>query len=122
MLMREGLIPNSSEALRGRTRGQKRERKSAPAPAEMRFSEDEIGRLFRPWEAARGFLLAVSGGPDSVALMLLAVEWARGRAVPPLFVATVDHGLREDSRQEAEMVADWAASLSLPHAILVWHG
>ncbi|MGH6935043.1 MAG: tRNA lysidine(34) synthetase TilS [Methylocella sp.] len=71
----------------------------------------------------RGIVLAVSGGPDSVALMVLAAEWARGRAAPPpLYVATVDHGLRKDSRGEAEMVARWAAGLSLPHAILVWAG
>ena len=55
--------------------------------------------VFRPWEQARGILLGVSGGPDSVALMLLAAEWARGCAMPPpLYVATVDHGLRNESR------------------------
>ncbi|MGI8568745.1 MAG: tRNA lysidine(34) synthetase TilS [Methylocella sp.] len=79
--------------------------------------------LFSPWEAARGIVLGVSGGPDSVALMLLAQEWARGRAErPPLYVAIVDHGLRKDSASEAEMAARWAAGLALPHAILVWNG
>ncbi|MDQ6701608.1 MAG: tRNA lysidine(34) synthetase TilS [Pseudomonadota bacterium] len=88
-----------------------------------RFSAGDIGRLFGPWEAARGIVLGVSGGPDSVALMLLAAEWARGRAAPPpLYVATVDHGLRKDSRGEAEMVVRWAAGLALPNAILVWDG
>ncbi|HUZ91822.1 MAG TPA: tRNA lysidine(34) synthetase TilS [Methylocella sp.] len=92
-------------------------------PAKARFSAGDIAALFSSWEAARGILLGVSGGPDSVALMLLAAEWARARAAPPaLFVATVDHGLRKESRGEAEMVADWAAALSLPHAILVWEG
>jgi tRNA(Ile)-lysidine synthase len=93
------------------------------APGKARFSAMDIGALFRPWEAARGIVLGVSGGPDSVALMLLAAEWARARALPPpLYVATVDHGLRKDSRGEAEMVARWAAGLGLPHAILVWEG
>jgi tRNA(Ile)-lysidine synthase len=93
------------------------------APGEAGFSAGDIVALFSPWEAARGIVLGVSGGPDSVALMLLAAEWARGRAAPPpLYVATVDHGLRKDSRGEAEMVARWAAGLSLPHAILVWGG
>jgi tRNA(Ile)-lysidine synthase len=83
----------------------------------------DIVALFRPFEAARGIVLGVSGGPDSVALMLLAAEWARARAPPPpLYVATVDHGLRKDSRGEAEMVARWAAGLALPHAILDWDG
>jgi tRNA(Ile)-lysidine synthase len=95
----------------------------APAPAEARFSSKDIAALFSPWEAARGIVLGVSGGPDSVALMLLAAEWARGRAErPALYVATVDHGLRKDSRGEAEIVAHWAAGLALPHAILVWDG
>jgi len=93
------------------------------APGKAEFSASDIVALFGPWEAARGIVLGVSGGPDSVALMLLAAEWARGRAAPPpLYVATVDHGLRKDSRGEAEMVARWAAGLALPHATLVWDG
>jgi tRNA(Ile)-lysidine synthase len=95
----------------------------APAPVEAGFSAGNIAALFSPWEAARGIVLGVSGGPDSVALMLLAAEWVRARAPPPpLYVATVDHGLRKDSRGEAEMVARWAAKLGLAHAILVWDG
>jgi tRNA(Ile)-lysidine synthase len=93
------------------------------APGKAGFSAWDIVALFSPWEAARGIVLGVSGGPDSVALMLLAAEWARTRAPPPpVYVATVDHGLRKDSRGEAEMVARWAAGLALPHAILVWDG
>jgi tRNA(Ile)-lysidine synthase len=93
------------------------------APAKAGFSAEDIKRLFGPWGAARGIVLGVSGGPDSVALMLLAAEWARARASPPpLYAATVDHGLRKDSRGEAEMVARWAAGLALPHAILAWDG
>ncbi len=93
------------------------------APGKAGFSAADIGALFRPWEGARGIVLGVSGGPDSIALMLLAAEWARARAEPlSLYVATVDHGLRKDSRGEAETVARWAAGLSLPHAILAWGG
>jgi tRNA(Ile)-lysidine synthase len=93
----------------------------AHAPITTPISAVDIAAIFSPWEAARGILLGVSGGPDSVALMLLAAEWARGRAAPPpLYVATVDHGLRKDSASEAEMAARWAAALALPHAILVW--
>ncbi|MCB9978416.1 MAG: tRNA lysidine(34) synthetase TilS [Rhodospirillales bacterium] len=49
--------------------------------------------------------LAVSGGPDSMALALLAADWVRssGRSDVPALI--VDHGLRPDSAQEAEMVA-----------------
>jgi tRNA(Ile)-lysidine synthase len=93
------------------------------ALSKARFSEQDIAALFSPWETAHAIVLGVSGGPDSVALMVLAADWVRGRAAPPaLFAATVDHGLRKESREEAEMVARWAAALALPHAILVWQG
>ncbi len=97
-------------------------RPAACAEGASRFTPDEIRRIFRPWEDAGAVLLAVSGGPDSVALMLLAAEWARAREAPRLSVATVDHGLRAGSGHEAEKVAGWAAALSLPHAILIWEG
>jgi tRNA(Ile)-lysidine synthase len=67
--------------------------------------------------------LAVSGGPDSLALMYLAAEWrsAHGQR-PELHVLTVDHRLRAGSRDEALMVARLATALGLPHAILTWEG
>lgn len=58
--------------------------------------------------------LAVSGGPDSMALLLLAAA-ARPARVE---AATVDHALRLDSRSEAELVAGLCASLGVPHKIL----
>ncbi|WP_265502805.1 tRNA lysidine(34) synthetase TilS [Paracoccus beibuensis] len=61
--------------------------------------------------------LAVSGGGDSIALMHVAADWARGRRV---MVATVDHGLRKGSAAEAQEVALAAQRLGLPHAILPW--
>lgn len=64
-------------------------------------------------------LLAVSGGPDSTALMHAAAAWA---GAPALFVASVDHGLRPEARAEAEAVGDAAIRLGLPHAILTWDG
>ncbi len=84
----------------------------------------ELTRLFAPL-AGRRALLAVSGGPDSVALMRLAALWleqggADGGA--QIFVATVDHGLRAESRAEAEAVGRWASALGLPHEILLWQG
>ena len=74
--------------------------------------------------------LAVSGGPDSTALMHLVAEWARGKGgdacpaagLPPLAVVTVNHGLRPESAAEAVFVAREAGKLGLPHATLVWHG
>ena len=66
-------------------------------------------------------LLAVSGGPDSVALMLVAAQWA-GRAQRRIEVATVDHGLRAGSGAEARLVGDWARALGFEHHHLIWAG
>lgn len=95
----------------------------SPPPIEPSKSPRHTAPLFQEWAQAHKILLAVSGGPDSVALMLLAADWARSRAAAPaLAVATVDHGLRAGSRAEGEAVARWVGALGLPHEILVWDG
>src|SRR5947209_2767328 len=58
--------------------------------------------------------IAVSGGPDSLALLLLAGGWEQGN----IEAATVDHALREGSRAEAEMVASVCARIGVRHVIL----
>lgn len=58
--------------------------------------------------------LAVSGGPDSCALLVLAAACWPDRVC----AATVDHGLRPEAVREAEAVAGLCARLSVPHAIL----
>ncbi|MGJ3265231.1 MAG: tRNA lysidine(34) synthetase TilS [Salinarimonas sp.] len=68
-----------------------------------------------------GLVLAVSGGPDSVALMRLCAPLAR-EAGTPACVATVDHALRPGSAQETETVALWAAQARLAHRRLAWAG
>lgn len=83
---------------------------SPPAELTTRFSAD-LDRLV-PIGDRLG--LAVSGGPDSLALLLLAAE-ARPGSVE---AATVDHGLRPESAAEAAMVADVCARIGVPHATL----
>jgi tRNA(Ile)-lysidine synthase len=58
--------------------------------------------------------VAVSGGPDSLALLLLAATAFPGR----IAAATVDHGLRAEAASEAGFVAGICHSLRLPHSIL----
>ena len=58
--------------------------------------------------------IAVSGGPDSVALLLLAAAARPSR----IEVATIDHALRPGARAEAEMVAALCSDLRVPHSIL----
>lgn len=64
--------------------------------------------------------IAVSGGPDSMALLALMRRWAADKA--QLVVLTVDHALRDASRTEAEMVAQWCATQKIEHHILTWQG
>jgi len=58
--------------------------------------------------------VAVSGGPDSLALLLLAAEARPGRVE----AATVDHALRPESGAEAAFVGEACARLDVPHVIL----
>jgi tRNA(Ile)-lysidine synthase len=87
-------------------------RKAAPA-ADGGLADPQ--QLFRRLENRSGLVLAVSGGSDSTALMLLAAQW---RERPPLLVATVDHGLRAESASEARTVTENAERLQLPWRIL----
>lgn len=87
----------------------------------------EIDQIYTAMLGAEGggepwLLLAVSGGADSMALMHIAAEGlarlGRGRCV----VATVDHGLRTESAEEALFVAEEARRVGLEHRTLVWTG
>jgi tRNA(Ile)-lysidine synthase len=82
-----------------------------PAEAVQRFAAD-LGALLAANEPLG---IAVSGGPDSLALLLLAAAARPGMVE----CATVDHGLRDGSRAEAEMVASICNRLGVPHRILV---
>ncbi len=58
--------------------------------------------------------IAVSGGPDSLALLLLAHAALPGQ----VYAATVDHGLRAESAAEAAFVAQVCRDMDVPHATL----
>jgi len=85
--------------------------KFAPDPDLIARFAGELDRLVA---ADLKLGIAVSGGPDSLALLLLAAAARPER----LEAATVDHALRPESRAEAEMVAGVCGQLSIPHAIL----
>ena len=75
-----------------------------------RFRADLAALGFRDGKLA----IAVSGGPDSLALLALAHAALPGAVE----AATVDHGLREASAGEARAVAALCAGLGVPHAVL----
>src|SRR4051812_17905726 len=87
------------------------------------ISAREAKRLFADLKNAPALVLAVSGGPDSVALMWLAARWQRSLARgPQLVVVTVDHGLRPEAAREAREVKRLASALALTHRTLRWRG
>ena len=87
------------------------------------IGSDELEALFAIFPRDGRVVLAVSGGADSTALALLATRW-RGAVAqgPDLIAATVDHGLRTQSAEDAARVGAFAAHLRLPHQVLAWEG
>jgi tRNA(Ile)-lysidine synthase len=87
---------------------------------------DELAALFGRWVSLplTQTALAVSGGSDSTALMVLFADWLRqeGQDAGLHIVLTVDHRLRPESAAEARTVAATAATLGFRHATLVWDG
>lgn len=79
--------------------------------------------LFADWRSVPAIVLAVSGGPDSIALMWLAARWRRALSRGPRLVAvTVDHGLRAEAAGEARNVKRLARTLGLSHRTMRWTG
>lgn len=96
---------------------------SAAEPGGEPFTDAELDSFFSDFERCRRVLLAVSGGPDSTALLVLAHRWRKERrAGPALIAVTVDHRLRPRSRREAVAVEKLAKSLGIEHHILIWTG
>lgn len=81
-------------------------------PSSTRFAH-ELERL----GVSGKFALAVSGGADSLALLVLAAETRPGHVI----AATVDHGLRPEAAGEAARVGAIAARLGVPHFELPVH-
>jgi tRNA(Ile)-lysidine synthase len=86
------------------------------------LSSTDIDALFAPFARAKALLIAVSGGPDSTALLLMASEWAKRRGKTRIEAATVDHGLRPESADEARAVGEICARLGVSHRVLHWKG
>jgi tRNA(Ile)-lysidine synthase len=98
-------------------------REAMPDDDNSPLSASDAKRLFADWKAAPAIVLAVSGGPDSVALMWLMVRWRRAlRRGPRLLAVTVDHGLRPEAAREALDVKRLARALDLEHRTMRWKG
>jgi tRNA(Ile)-lysidine synthase len=88
------------------------------------LSDDEFAASmarFAPFERAPAVAVAVSGGRDSMCLVLLAANWA-ARQGGDAVALTIDHGLRADSAVEARRVGEWLRPHAIRHHILRWPG
>jgi tRNA(Ile)-lysidine synthase len=93
--------------------------------ADHAVGDDELDALFRGLDNLPGFVIAVSGGPDSTALLVLAVRWAKrlkNKKRPRLITITIDHGLRREAAAEAAAVKRLARRLGVAHRTLHWRG
>jgi tRNA(Ile)-lysidine synthase len=87
------------------------------------ISAAEAATLFDDLHSAPALVIAVSGGPDSTALLVLAARWRAARKQgPALLAVTVDHGLRPESAREARAVKRLAGKLGIRHRTLRWTG
>ncbi len=94
-----------------------------PTEKILPVSVSEAKSLFNDLADSPALVLAVSGGPDSTALMVLAARWAKARNKGPKLIAvTVDHGLRPEAAREAAAVKRLARQLGIEHRTLRWTG
>ena len=92
----------------------------APARSQPALlSEDFCNALsaLGPFEPQPHLAIAVSGGSDSMALLLLAQHWVQ-QSGGTLTALTVDHRLREVSTHEAQRVAQWCEARGIAQHIL----
>lgn len=76
------------------------------------------------WDLSHPIAVAVSGGPDSMALLAAAHQWGSENNVE-VHVLSVDHRLRDAAKDEVAQVGAWVQaqnSKSLHHVILTWEG
>lgn len=91
--------------------------------ADQIVGDNEADALFSGLEKLRGLILAVSGGPDSTALLVLAARWVKRRKrAPKLLAVTIDHALRAEAAREAAAVKHLARRLDVSHRTMRWRG
>ncbi|MCB1448359.1 MAG: tRNA lysidine(34) synthetase TilS, partial [Rhizobiaceae bacterium] len=95
----------------------------APPLASSGYSPEEAVRDFLRYLPRPGrVLVAFSGGGDSTGLLAVLKSLNAPGSGIDIHAATVDHGLRHGSAEEALAASGFCARLGVPHAILAWSG
>ena len=90
----------------------------------INFLETEFSKnmdVFVPFEKKPKIGVAVSGGSDSLALILLAKNWVKKFGGSVIGI-TVDHSLRNSSFEEALSVERQLKKLDIQHKIIKYQG
>ena len=96
-----------------------------PKHLENNLKNQKINQIYRRFEKklniSNNFIVAVSGGPDSLALAFLSKIYSiKKRLIAKFFI--VDHRLRPESTQEAKRVKNILKKQSIDSKILTWVG
>ncbi len=93
------------------------------ADSEAQADARALRALFQPIDFTGGAVVAISGGSDSTALLLLLKQYlAANSKTSKILAVTVDHALRADSAAEAETVARLCREHGVDHRIMSWSG
>jgi tRNA(Ile)-lysidine synthase len=95
-------------------------RKPTIEPLSLREFSASLASLAQ-FERSPFLAVAVSGGPDSLALAILADRWVRERG-GEVRALTVDHRLRPESGEEIRRLGAWLSARGIRHDVLVWAG
>ena len=90
-----------------------------------KLQDKRINRIYKKFEKSLGinhnFAVAVSGGPDSLALAFLAKIYSiKHKLFPKFFI--VDHKLRQESTIEAKKIKKILSKFFINSEILTWRG
>ena len=90
-----------------------------------KLKNKKILNIYKKFELSlninENFIVAVSGGPDSLALTFLSKIYSIKKSLNPKFII-IDHKLRKNSTSEANFVKKKLKKYSINLDILTWNG
>ena len=100
-------------------------RKKIPKIYKSKLLNQKVNKIFKKFEKSfkidTNFIVAVSGGADSLALAFLTKAYSLKKNLNPRYFI-VDHKLRKDSTLEAHKVKRILKSLKINSQVLTWKG
>ena len=100
-------------------------RKKIPKIYKSKILNHKVNKIFKKFEKSfkidTNFIVAVSGGADSLALAFLTKVYALKKNLNPRYFI-VDHKLRKESTYEANKVKRILKSLKINSQVLTWKG